>query len=95
LLEAHREFDRKHRSGANFETFAFQRVQGRVQEAFAVLGGFPRAVYRAAKKSMETRSLAWFRRNARQVCDGGFRRRGMYRDTVASPTSKPSMSNSP
>ena len=50
LLEAHREFDRKHRSGANFRTFAFQRVQGRVQEAFAVLGGFPRAVYRAAKK---------------------------------------------
>jgi RNA polymerase sigma factor (sigma-70 family) len=51
LLEAHREFDRKHRSGANFETFACQRVQGRVQEAFAVLGGFPRAVYRAAKKN--------------------------------------------
>jgi RNA polymerase sigma factor (sigma-70 family) len=51
LLEAHREFDRKHRSGANFETFAFQRVQGRVQEAFTVLGGFPRAVYRAAKKN--------------------------------------------
>jgi len=51
LLEAHREFDRKHRSGANFETFAFQRVQGRVQEAFEVLGGFPRAVYRAAKKN--------------------------------------------
>ena len=51
LLEAHREFDRKHRSGANFKTFAFQRVQGRVQEAFAVLGGFPRAVYRAAKKN--------------------------------------------
>jgi len=51
LLEAHREFDRKHRSGANFKTFAFQRVQGRVQEAFAVVGGFPRAVYRAAKKN--------------------------------------------
>jgi len=50
LLEAHREFDRKHRSGANFETFAFWRVHGRVQEAFAGLGGFPRAVYRAAKK---------------------------------------------
>jgi RNA polymerase sigma factor (sigma-70 family) len=51
LLEAHREFDRKHRSGARFKTFAFQRVQGRVQEAFAGLGGFPRAVYRAAKKN--------------------------------------------
>jgi len=51
LLEAHREFDRNHRSGANFKTFAFQRVQGRVQEAFAVLEGFPRAVYRAAKKN--------------------------------------------
>ena len=50
LLEAHREFDRKHRSGANFKTFAFSRVHGRVQEAFAGLGGFPRAVYRAAKK---------------------------------------------
>jgi len=50
LLEAHREFDRTHRSGANFETFAFLRVHGRVQEAFAELGGFPRAVYRAAKK---------------------------------------------
>jgi hypothetical protein len=35
------------------------------------------------KKSMETRPLAWFRR------------RGMYRDTVASETLKPSMSNSP
>ncbi len=50
LLEAHRELDRKHRSGANFETFAFLRVHGRVQEAFVELGGFPRAVYRAAKK---------------------------------------------
>ena len=55
LLEAHREFDRKHRSGANFRTFAFQRVQGRVQEAFAVLGGFPRAVYRAAKRTLRWR----------------------------------------
>ena len=47
------------------------------------------------KKSMETRSWVWFRRNVRQFCDGGFRRSGMYRDTVASPTSKPSLSNSP
>jgi hypothetical protein len=47
------------------------------------------------KKSMATRSWAWFRRNVRQFCDGGFRRRGMYRDTVASETLKPRMSNSP
>ena len=51
LLEAHREFDRKHRSAAIFETFAFPRVQRRVQEAFAGLGGVPRGVYRAAKKN--------------------------------------------
>jgi hypothetical protein len=47
------------------------------------------------KKSMETRSWVWFRRNVHQLCDGGFVRRGMCRDTVASPTSKPSMINSP
>jgi RNA polymerase sigma factor (sigma-70 family) len=54
LLEAHREFDRKHRSAAIFETFAFPRVQRRVQEAFAGLGGVPRGVYRAAKKNAAT-----------------------------------------
>jgi hypothetical protein len=37
----------------------------------------------------------WFWRNARQECDGGFRRSGVYRDTVASATSKPSFSSSP
>ena len=47
------------------------------------------------KKSMKTRSWLWFRRNERQVCDGGLRRTGMYRDTVACATSNPSMSNSP
>ena len=47
------------------------------------------------KKSMETRSRVWFRGNERQVCHGSFRRSGMYRDTVASPSSKPSLSNSP
>ena len=51
LLEAHREFDRSHPSAANFLTFAFPRVQRRVQEAFAALGGVPRGVYRAAKKN--------------------------------------------
>jgi RNA polymerase sigma factor (sigma-70 family) len=49
LLEAHREFDRKHPSGADFWTFAFPRVQRRVQEGFAVLVGIPRGVYRGAK----------------------------------------------
>jgi len=63
LLEAHREFDRKHPSAAIFETFAFRRVQGRVQEAFAGLGGIPRGVYRAAKKNAaiarEQEDAAW------------------------------------
>lgn len=47
------------------------------------------------KKSTETRSRVWLRRNERQLWDGGFRRCGMYRDTLASETSKPSLSNSP
>jgi RNA polymerase sigma factor (sigma-70 family) len=51
LLEAHREFDRKHRSGAQFVTFAFPRVQRKVRQAVEVLGGVPRGVYRAAKKN--------------------------------------------
>ncbi|MDH3726708.1 MAG: sigma-70 family RNA polymerase sigma factor [Myxococcales bacterium] len=51
LLEAHREFDRKHRSGAKFVTFAFPRVHRKVQEAVEALGGVPRGVYRAAKKN--------------------------------------------
>jgi len=51
VLEAHREFDRKHRSGAKFVTFAFPRVHRKVQEAVEALGGVPRGVYRAAKKN--------------------------------------------
>ena len=56
LLEAHREFDRKHRSGAKFMTFAFPRVQRRVQEAFEVLGGVPaRRVSRGEEECREWR----------------------------------------
>ena len=51
MLEAHREFDRKHQSGAKFVTFAFPRVHRKVQEAVEALGGVPRGVYRAAKKN--------------------------------------------
>ena len=51
LLEAHREFDRKHRSDAKFATFAYPRVQRKVQEALAAQGRVPRGVYRAAKKN--------------------------------------------
>jgi RNA polymerase sigma factor (sigma-70 family) len=51
LLEAHRAFDRGHPSAAHFLTFAFPHVQRRVKEAFAILGGVPRGVYRAAKKN--------------------------------------------
>jgi hypothetical protein len=42
------------------------------------------------KKSTETMSCAWFFRNVRQVCDGGFRRRGMYFETAAWLISIPS-----
>src|ERR1022692_3828957 len=38
---------------------------------------------------------AWLRRNVRQVCDGGPRRRIMYLETVDSAIWKPSFSNSP
>jgi RNA polymerase sigma factor (sigma-70 family) len=51
LLEAHRAFDRNHPSGAKFATFAFPRVEGKVQEALAAQGRIPRGVYRAAKKN--------------------------------------------
>src|SRR6266404_6083152 len=47
------------------------------------------------KKSTETRSKTWFWRNVRQVCEGGFGRRGMSRATVRCETSKPSLSSSP
>jgi chromosome segregation ATPase len=41
------------------------------------------------------RSLAWFVKNVRQVCDGGFRRRSMYLATVVSETLMPSFPSSP
>ncbi len=50
LLEAHREFDPKHPAAADFLTFAFPRVERRVQEGFAAIVGIPRGVYRGAKK---------------------------------------------
>jgi hypothetical protein len=43
------------------------------------------------KKSIETSVSTWFSKNALQVCDGGFLRRGMYLDTVASEIWKPSI----
>jgi RNA polymerase sigma factor (sigma-70 family) len=54
LLEAHREFDPKHPSAADFFTFAFPRVERRVQEGFAAIVGIPRGVYRGAKKRAAT-----------------------------------------
>ena len=47
------------------------------------------------KKSIDARSFAWFRRNVRQVCDGGPWNRARYLDTVASETSMPSFRSSP
>ena|SRR5260221_10232072 len=38
---------------------------------------------------------AWLRRNVRQVCDGGPRRRIIYLETVDSAISNPSLSSSP
>ena len=49
VLEAHREFDAKHASGATFKSFAFAPIQRRIPEAFAALG-VPCGVYRAAQK---------------------------------------------
>jgi hypothetical protein len=37
----------------------------------------------------------WFSKNARQVCEGGFLRRGRYFETAASETWIPSLSSSP
>jgi RNA polymerase sigma factor (sigma-70 family) len=54
LLEAHREFDPKHPSAADFLTFAFPRVERRVQEGFEAIVGIPRGVYRGAKKRAAT-----------------------------------------
>ncbi len=47
------------------------------------------------KKSMDARQFAWFRKNVRHVCDGGFGRRVMYLETVASEISMPSFMSSP
>jgi hypothetical protein len=47
------------------------------------------------KKSIAAARGIWLARNVRHVCDGGVKRRGMARDTVASLTAKPSLSNSP
>jgi hypothetical protein len=47
------------------------------------------------KKSTDTSASTWFSRNARHVCDGGFFRRGMHLETVASDTRMPSLSSSP
>jgi hypothetical protein len=47
------------------------------------------------KKSTETRLPKWFARKVRQVCDGGFRWRTTYLDTVAWEISMPSFWSSP
>ena len=47
------------------------------------------------KKSTETVLWRWFSRKVLQVWDGGFRCGGMYLATLVSPTSTPSLSNSP
>src|SRR2546422_4063232 len=47
------------------------------------------------KKSNAIRSWAWFFRNVRHTCDGGLRCRGMYFETVACETVRPSFSSSP
>jgi hypothetical protein len=47
------------------------------------------------KKSTETKFLAWFMRNVRQVCEGGLPCRTMYFATVAWETSIPIFTNSP
>src|SRR5436190_14008062 len=43
------------------------------------------------QRSIAAMVSAWLRRNVRQVCDGGPRRRIMYLETVDSATSNPSM----
>ncbi len=47
------------------------------------------------KKSMETKSLAWFLRKVRHDWEGGFRCRTMYLATVACDTGIPSFRSSP
>ena len=47
------------------------------------------------KKSIDARAFAWLRRNVRHVCDGGFGRRVMSLETVASEILTPSFMSSP
>ena len=47
------------------------------------------------QRSIAATAAAWLRRNVRQVCDGGPRRRIMYLETVDSAISNPSLSSSP
>ena len=47
------------------------------------------------KKSAETRSLTWFAKNVRQVCEGGLLCRTNYLATVVSETLMPSLPSSP
>src|SRR5262245_3393547 len=47
------------------------------------------------KKSIDTISLTWLSMKVRQVCEGGFLRLGIRRETVRSETSIPSLSSSP
>jgi hypothetical protein len=48
------------------------------------------------KKSIDASEPTWLSRKVRQVCAGGFRGLGgMKRDTLRSPMSMPSFSNSP
>ncbi len=47
------------------------------------------------KKSMDAGQFAWSRKNVRHVCDGGFGRRVMYLETVASEILMPSFMSSP
>ena len=46
-------------------------------------------------RSIAAMAFAWSRKNVRQVCDGGPRRRIMYLETVNSAIPKPSFSSSP
>jgi len=54
-----------------------------------------KATVGTTKKSMETRSFAWFSRKARQVGDGGFLVRTMYFSTVALATVMPTLASFP
>jgi hypothetical protein len=53
------------------------------------------ASYGTTQRSIAAMASAWLRRNVRQVCDGGPRRRIMYLETVDSAISNPSLSSSP